>query len=67
MKDLAIGDSENDCPMLEAAETALLIRSPVHDFPTLAKVDGVLHSQRYGPAGWAQGVLQWLQSNGITT
>lgn len=67
VKDLAIGDSENDCPMLEAAETALLIRSPVHDFPTLAKVDGVLHSQRYGPAGWAQGVSQWLQSNGITT
>ena len=67
LKDLAIGDSENDCSMLEAAHTALLIRSPVHDFPALGKVDGVLRSSACGPAGWAQGVSQWLQSNGIST
>lgn len=59
--DLAIGDSGNDCAMLEVAETALLVRSPVHDFPVLARTAGVLRSQAYGPAGWAQGVARWLQ------
>jgi mannosyl-3-phosphoglycerate phosphatase len=52
--------------MLEAAGTALLIRSPLHDFPALSKVDAVIRSLQYGPAGWAEGVSQWLYSNGIT-
>ena len=64
--DIAIGDSANDLPMLEAAHTALLIRSPVHDFPELNKKDAVIHSQQCGPAGWAEGVSQWLQAKGIT-
>lgn len=64
--DLAIGDSENDCPMLEAAGSALLIRSPVHDFPALATSVSVIRTQQYGPAGWAVGVAQWLQNNGTT-
>jgi len=58
--DLAIGDSRNDCAMLEAAESALLIRSTVHDFPVLERNHGVLYSDDYGPAGWAQGVARWL-------
>lgn len=61
--DIAIGDSANDCPMLEAAGTALLIRSPVHDFPALDKREQVSHSSSCGPAGWAEGVARWLQSN----
>lgn len=64
--DIAIGDSANDRPMLEAAHTALLIRSPVHDFPELTKNDAVIHSLQCGPAGWAEGVSQWLQAKGIT-
>lgn len=60
LHDLAIGDSGNDVPMLEAAETALLVRSPTHDFPPLARTDGVLHSAGLGPAGWCEGVLAWL-------
>ena len=59
--DLAAGDSGNDCAMLEAAETALLVRSPVHDFPVLERRTGVLRSRAYGPAGWAEGVTQWLR------
>jgi mannosyl-3-phosphoglycerate phosphatase family protein len=65
VQDLAIGDSDNDRPMLEAAGTALLIRSPVHDFPALTKTDAVIRSQQYGPSGWAEGVSQWLQSKEI--
>jgi len=59
--DLAIGDSGNDCAMLEAAETALLVRSPVHDFPALERITGLIHSRDYGPAGWAEGVAHWLR------
>ena len=58
--DLAIGDSLNDSAMLEAAESALVIRSTVHDFPSLQRTRGVLYSDDYGPAGWAQGVASWL-------
>jgi predicted mannosyl-3-phosphoglycerate phosphatase (HAD superfamily) len=60
-RDLAIGDSGNDCAMLEAAETALLVRSPVHDFPVLKRRAGIIRSGEYGPAGWAEGVAQWLR------
>ncbi len=59
--DLAAGDSGNDCAMLEAAETALLVRSPVHDFPVLQRSAGVIRSRACGPAGWAEGVAHWLQ------
>lgn len=58
--DLAIGDSGNDCAMLEVAETALLVRSPAHDFPPLERREGVIRSRDFGPAGWAEGVEQWL-------
>lgn len=59
--DLAAGDSGNDRAMLEAAGTALLVRSPVHDFPRLRRGGGVLRSTAPGPAGWAAGVAAWLR------
>jgi mannosyl-3-phosphoglycerate phosphatase family protein len=61
--ELAVGDSANDRAMLEAAETALLVRSPVHDFPALERSTGVIYSRDYGPAGWAEGVARWLQQH----
>jgi mannosyl-3-phosphoglycerate phosphatase family protein len=63
--DLAAGDSDNDRAMLEAAGTALAVRSPVHDFPALGRDDGVIFSRATGPAGWAEGVMQWLRLHGI--
>lgn len=65
--DIAIGDSQNDCAMLEVAETALLIRSPVHPFPSLQRSEGVWQSTGCGPAGWAQGVARWLQRHHVAT
>ena len=58
--DLAAGDSGNDVAMLEAAQTALVIRSPVNAFPKLKRTGGVIYSTEVGPAGWAEGVGQWL-------
>ncbi len=62
-EDLAIGDSDNDRQMLEAATSALLVRSPVHAFPSVNRIDRTLHSSGVGPEGWAEGVLQWLEKN----
>ena len=62
--DIAIGDSGNDVAMLAAAGTALLIRSPVHPYPELGRVEGVMHSVHCGPEGWAEGVGQWLLETG---
>ena len=66
VEDLAIGDSENDRAMLEAAKTALLIRSPAHDFPSLTKSGGIMRSNETGPAGWSEGVTLWLRANRIS-
>ncbi|QFU76731.1 HAD-IIB family hydrolase [Halioglobus maricola] len=60
--DLAAGDSGNDVAMLEAAQTALVIRSPVNDFPELKRTGDVIYSDAFGPAGWAKGVEHWLAS-----
>ncbi|TDG16023.1 HAD-IIB family hydrolase [Seongchinamella unica] len=60
IRDIAIGDSRNDIAMLEAAETALVIKSPVHDYPPLKRENGVIYSEGFGPVGWAEGVGQWL-------
>lgn len=61
--DIAIGDSGNDIAMLEVAGTALLIKSPKHDFPTLQRTEAVVRSEAMGPAGWAEGVLSWLETH----
>ena len=59
---IAIGDSHNDCEMLDMADHALIIRSPVHDTPSLSRVDGVTISDAYGPEGWAQGINSILDT-----
>lgn len=64
--DLAVGDAENDRQMLEAAGSALLVRSPVHGFVSLSRAEPAFYSESFGPAGWAEGVLQWLENNGFT-
>ena len=63
--DLAAGDSGNDIAMLRAAGTALLVRSPVHDFPLVARQEGLLRSTLTGPAGWSEGVGEWLRQLGL--
>jgi D-glycerate 3-kinase len=53
---IAIGDSQNDIQMLEKADIALLIRSPVHDLPTLERDNNLYISKTTGPEGWNEGV-----------
>jgi mannosyl-3-phosphoglycerate phosphatase len=53
---VAIGDGNNDIDMLEAADIALIVRSPVHEPPQLQKQDSVIISEATGPAGWNESV-----------
>lgn len=57
---IALGDSHNDVAMLEAADSAIVIRSPVHPAPTLSRAEPALLTEATGPRGWAQGLSQTL-------
>lgn len=56
VKTIAIGDSDNDVAMLEAATLALIIRSPVHAPPKLKRLRGFFISDEFGPRGWSSGL-----------
>ena len=55
-KTIAIGDSGNDIAMLEQADLALIIRSPVHEPPKLKRASGFFISEEFGPRGWNSGL-----------
>lgn len=59
---LAIGDSQNDAAMLEAADYALIIRSISDSEPTLLRSDHTWRSSKSGPGGWDEGVRKILHS-----
>lgn len=51
---IALGDGPNDITMLEQADYACQVRSPIHPFPSLARSSSVpiYQSTLAGPAGW---------------
>ena len=59
---VALGDSQNDVAMLDAADYAIIIKSPEHQAPVLLnhKVKLANHTlfvtQSYGPEGWVEGI-----------
>lgn len=57
---IALGDGENDSSMLEAANIAVQIRSPVHPFPRLRRESSTIQTNLYGPEGWAEAINQIL-------
>jgi len=62
---IAMGDGKNDIAMLEQATIAVQVRSPVHDFPPLARTEHVYKSDLYGPAGWTECLNKILSSTQI--
>ncbi len=57
---IAVGDSQNDAAMLDAADDALIIRAPGHSPPVLKRIQGITVTHAYGPNGWVEGLTQLL-------
>lgn len=57
---IALGDSPNDLAMLEQADIAVVIQGVNSADLTLSGHPRVIHSDRPGPAGWNQCLLQIL-------
>lgn len=53
---IAAGDADNDLELLEAADHALVVRSPVHEPPKPRHHLQLYLSDQEGPAGWAEGI-----------
>ena len=57
---LALGDSGNDIAMLESADYAVLIRSPVHALPIVKRDKELFVTTSTGPKGWSEGILNFI-------
>jgi predicted mannosyl-3-phosphoglycerate phosphatase (HAD superfamily) len=67
---VAVGDSHNDAAMLETADMAVIVRSPVNAMPDIDRHQYCYRSTAYGPEGWVEGmndVLDLLRNSGRTT
>lgn len=53
---IALGDSDNDIAMLQAADVAVVIRSPAHPPPEFNTSARLVTSEREGPRGWADSI-----------
>lgn len=56
---IALGDGNNDIPMLEAADMAVIIPSPVNPLPAVRNPRRLVATQA-GPAGWNAALLSLL-------
>lgn len=57
---VALGDSQNDVAMLNAADIAVIVRSSHHEPPDLEKQSSVMITEKTGPQGWADALTQIL-------
>lgn len=56
---IALGDGENDVPLLEASDFAVVVRSPANKPPKVKNIKKKI-TRAYGPAGWNKAVMDWL-------
>ncbi len=60
VKTIALGDGENDLDMLEVADIAIVIKSPVNPAPKLSGNNTVIYTDLPGPKGWNEAVLNLI-------
>ena len=64
-KTIALGDSLNDLPMLEAVDYPVLVKKPDGSHDPAVKLDNILLTRNSGPSGWNEALLELLPSLGI--
>jgi mannosyl-3-phosphoglycerate phosphatase family protein len=64
---MGIGDSPNDLQMLSSVDLPVIVKRPsgVHDPDLTARFSGAKLTERIGPQGWADAVMQVLSEKGV--
>jgi mannosyl-3-phosphoglycerate phosphatase family protein len=60
---IAAGDSQNDEAMLNVADYAVIVKSPVHAAPQLHRTTPAYLTNETGPAGWVEGITNVISHN----
>ena len=64
-KTIALGDSNNDIAMLEAADYSVIVKSPSHDTPVIKSKENIIITKECGPAGWAEALEKILTQENL--
>jgi mannosyl-3-phosphoglycerate phosphatase len=62
IKKIALGDSQNDLPMLETVDYPVLVQKPDGNYDPSIKLDNLILAPGIGPYGWNAAVLHLLDN-----
>jgi mannosyl-3-phosphoglycerate phosphatase len=60
IKTVALGDSLNDLPMLEAVDYPILIQKPDGSYDPSIKLDNLILAPGSGPSGWCKAIVELI-------
>lgn len=62
---VALGDSPNDEQMLNAADIAVVIKSPRSDSLKIDNPKQIIYTKKTGPEGWQEAMVSILENNNV--
>lgn len=62
IKTVALGDSLNDLPMLEAVDTPILVQKPGDNYDPNIKLINLTYADGIGPSGWNSSILKLFKN-----
>ena len=62
IKTVALGDSLNDLPMLEAVDVPILVQKPDGSYDPEIKLQNLTLAQGIGPSGWNSSILKYFMN-----
>lgn len=61
LKTIALGDSLNDLPMLQAVDYPVLVQKPDQSYDPSVRLDNLTLASGSGPAGWGEALLTLIE------